>query len=612
MTSSPHACLLFLCIYTIIDSSVFLALSLVPPYSLLFTAIMAANRYGKFQGQPPTTPVLTPTPLPSSSANNTRILRSQTAAAKPQPAPATGKRQRGEESAQLPKPKRLPKTQKNYVFNEPPVQYAAPANITVVNSQNPYHLNGHYVPHEHFAAYGYPTPNHHHVPIPRQDQSFVLPVSNAYGHPTEFVGTGPPPPHHAPPPPVRQQHVPHPSDVEFVPDSEEEEEGSVSEIRDPPASNTPQFQEPVPVLQDHWRRNGVPKAPTTHASAGPHSHRPLPSSMPAPRIAGVPYPTPVPTPSSDRPVEMPRPRQQQGPVPAPTPQPPTQEEPEWVAIKNNSVNGDPKLLGSWPPRWQKLLGYARGFVLNDILLNNGFPSGFKMVTEAGEALPQAWLLYEQKHPAEPLYKHHFNHHRGSLRKIVVDGAVNHRGKLRDAILNIIKAESSFAHPDSSPLTITELAEGLLKDHRLFDSYYVNNARTPESMYSSPILKKALRHVYDSKLWRDALCLTFHRVHQGFEYNEFDLNSDVEGSWSSYPPPSLVAFVGTLITNALHCFVSGIDGPRVPLSENDYRSTYMLLSAHVMADWYGPHGNTVRENLHKAIQGILISRPPAHD
>jgi hypothetical protein len=50
--------------------------------------------------------------------------------------------------------------------------------------------------------------------------------------------------------------------------------------------------------------------------------------------------------------------------------------------------------------------------------------------------------------------------------------VNHRGKLRDAILNIIKAESSFAHPDSSPLTITELAEGLLKDNRLFDSYYV--------------------------------------------------------------------------------------------------------------------------------------------
>jgi hypothetical protein len=66
------------------------------------------------------------------------------------------------------------------------------------------------------------------------------------------------------------------------------------------------------------------------------------------------------------------------------------------------------------------------------------------------------------------------------------------------------------------------------------------------MYLSPILKKALRHVYNSKLWRDALCLTFHRVHQGFEYNEFDLNSDVEGSWSSCPPPSLVAFVGTLV------------------------------------------------------------------
>ena len=61
------------------------------------------------------------------------------------------------------------------------------------------------------------------------------------------------------------------------------------------------------------------------------------------------------------------------------------------------------------------------------------------------------------------------------------------------------------------------------------------------MYSSTILSGVLVHVYQSKQWRAALDITFRN-------SEFPLVDPMaEESWTDCPPPSVVSFVGTLVS-----------------------------------------------------------------
>ena len=64
------------------------------------------------------------------------------------------------------------------------------------------------------------------------------------------------------------------------------------------------------------------------------------------------------------------------------------------------------------------------------------------------------------------------------------------------------------------------------------------------MYSSSILSKALVHVYESSLWRGAMEVTYLKAE---DYDFPLVERSAEDYWMSCPPPSLVTFVGTLVS-----------------------------------------------------------------
>ena len=61
------------------------------------------------------------------------------------------------------------------------------------------------------------------------------------------------------------------------------------------------------------------------------------------------------------------------------------------------------------------------------------------------------------------------------------------------------------------------------------------------MYASPILSRALTFVYGSKQWRAAMDVTSRKANYPLA------EKTAEDSWIMCPPPSIVTFVGTLVS-----------------------------------------------------------------
>lgn len=68
-----------------------------------------------------------------------------------------------------------------------------------------------------------------------------------------------------------------------------------------------------------------------------------------------------------------------------------------------------------------------------------------------------------------------------------------------------------------------------------------------------------------------------------------------------------------LINALQCCATGLDGPRVPLIESDYRDTYGLLLSFIEKDWnHRGLGKVVQATLEKLIDSFRYgnSSPPS--
>lgn len=120
-------------------------------------------------------------------------------------------------------------------------------------------------------------------------------------------------------------------------------------------------------------------------------------------------------------------------------------------------------------------------------------------------------------------------------------------------------------PNGSQEALAARALYLVDGYRFLDSSHVcfpsptfhssltqfqGTDRISDAMYASTILRAAISHVYQSKQWRSAMAVTFERVEDYLDYP--DVQKTVEDDWMSCPPPSVVAFIGTLVSKHLLC------------------------------------------------------------
>ena len=101
------------------------------------------------------------------------------------------------------------------------------------------------------------------------------------------------------------------------------------------------------------------------------------------------------------------------------------------------------------------------------------------------------------------------------------------------------------------------------------------------MYSSQILSQALAYVYSTKQWREAMALTVKKS-EGFDYPH--THTTPEDCWIVCLPPSLIAFIGTLIFNALTCCTVRFDVSRAPLDKESHQPYYPKLLLFVEKEW----------------------------
>ena len=136
---------------------------------------------------------------------------------------------------------------------------------------------------------------------------------------------------------------------------------------------------------------------------------------------------------------------------------------------------------------------------------------------------------------------------------------NHRSKLHDSVIDIIKNDRTLMDPRSSAETIRECVDFLIEHYCFLDSSYVvsllpfymihtNTSQwgttcTRDVMCLLPLLSKVLMFIYGSKQWLTAMWITFQRAGCS-DYPSTD--KTFEDAWPSCPPPPLVAFAGTLV------------------------------------------------------------------
>lgn len=90
--------------------------------------------------------------------------------------------------------------------------------------------------------------------------------------------------------------------------------------------------------------------------------------------------------------------------------------------------------------------------------------------------------------------------------------------------------------------------------------------------------------------------------EGFDYPH--AHTTLEDLWIVCPPPPLVAFVGTLIFNALSCCTVGFDVSRAPLDEESHRPYYSELLLFIEKEWNDKElGGHVQTRLERAINYV---------
>ena len=131
------------------------------------------------------------------------------------------------------------------------------------------------------------------------------------------------------------------------------------------------------------------------------------------------------------------------------------------------------------------------------------------------------------------------------------------------------------------------------------------------MYKSPVLKRAMEHLYTTEPWRSAI-----------RFPWFKEISRTDPGYKSGPPIAFVAFVASAVRffahttyttnhlnsqyrNALDCLVTGTE-EKVPFSEVQYADVFNNLYDLIDNDsFHLNHGETVRRNIKCLIEDIVV-------
>ncbi|KAF9642813.1 hypothetical protein BDM02DRAFT_3132846, partial [Thelephora ganbajun] len=125
-----------------------------------------------------------------------------------------------------------------------------------------------------------------------------------------------------------------------------------------------------------------------------------------------------------------------------------------------------------------------------------------------------------------------------------------------------------------------------------DAPYVGNERPPNTMYKSPILKKAIEMLYTTFPWHMAVKLPWFR-------------GATDRGYATCPPISFVAFATSTYHNVLNSLISGTE-EIVPFSKVGYCQVYDDLYQLIEDDSAHPiFGETIRNNLQSLIANITV-------
>ena len=65
------------------------------------------------------------------------------------------------------------------------------------------------------------------------------------------------------------------------------------------------------------------------------------------------------------------------------------------------------------------------------------------------------------------------------------------------------------------------------------------------MYASTLFNAVIVRFYQSEQWWNAMCITFEKAEDWIDFP--DAQKTIEDDWMNCPPPSLVSFIGTLVS-----------------------------------------------------------------
>ena len=190
-----------------------------------------------------------------------------------------------------------------------------------------------------------------------------------------------------------------------------------------------------------------------------------------------------------------------------------------------------------------------------------------------------------------------------------------RGRFRTAVLDFIYSTRELGiYAGVSSLNVAHRVEHLVQQNRFLDGPSQlpegpEDIRRPKFMYKSPVLKKAMEHLYTSEPWRSALAFQWYKN-----------LSRVDPEYKTCPPVAFVAFIATAVSsfvikthityilplqyrNALDCLATGVE-EIVPFSEVGYVDVYNDLYDVIHADFTHPdYGDTIRENFMSLIADV---------
>ena len=202
-----------------------------------------------------------------------------------------------------------------------------------------------------------------------------------------------------------------------------------------------------------------------------------------------------------------------------------------------------------------------------------------------------------------------------------------RGRFRSSIIDIILDTPELGiTPKVSSLNIAHRVTRLTHHNCFLDGPYLvshwqlmlknysphsqGDVRSPDAMYRSPVLKKAMELLYTAHPWRSAIKFAW--------YKEL---SRITPDYKVTPPIAFVAFVASAVSyflsatpitdhyfqyrNALDCLVTGVD-ETVPFNEAGYSQIFADLYDLIEDDFSHPdHGEVVRQNIRSLVEDVTL-------